>query len=241
MHRSQNGHQGIQPEHNKNIAQNRWFKSLSKELRADLLAHVTERILKPGEYMFRRGDHISATGCGFCVSVAGRLKASSVTAYGNEFILILLEPGNWFGELSLVLDRPHTHDVIAVEPCTVFSVQHNQLERLLLNRDLRDALLRLTAVRLHQAMVMWEDRCTLPPGVLVARRLYMEARGGLDELDTPNKRVLVSQEMLASMLGFTRQTLHKELRLLVEEKIIMRHYKTIEVLDFKRLAKLAQL
>jgi CRP/FNR family transcriptional regulator, cyclic AMP receptor protein len=241
MHRSQNGHQGIQPEHINNLAQNRWFRSLSDELRADLLIYVTERTLEPGEYLFRRGELISATGCGFCVSVAGRLKASSVTSDGNEFILILLEPGNWFGEHSLVLDRPHTHDVSAIEPCTVLSVQKHQLEQLLLNRDLRDALLRLTAVRLHQAMVMWEDRCTLTPGVLVAKRLFMEARGGLDELDTPNKRVLVSQEMLASMLGLTRQTLHKELRILTEEKIIMRHYKTIEVLDFKKIAKLAQL
>jgi CRP-like cAMP-binding protein len=53
-------------------------------------------------------------------------------------------------------------------------------------------------------------------------------------------RVPVSQESLAMMLGITRQTLSKELKLLVQQGAIRLGYRTIEVLSETQLQNLTQ-
>ena len=62
--------------------------------------------LRPGEMLFRQGD---APG-GFYGLLGGLLKISSLREDGREAILVVLEAGNWIGEISLMDGEPRTHD-----------------------------------------------------------------------------------------------------------------------------------
>jgi CRP/FNR family cyclic AMP-dependent transcriptional regulator len=66
----------------------------------------------------------------------------------------------------------------------------------------------------------------------------MLARGDAAMAPQMRARVPVSQEGLAMMLGITRQTLSKQLRLLADDGVIELGYGYIEVVSADRLRRL---
>lgn len=229
----------LDPEYLQKIQSNRWFSSLPATIQEALLSQVTVKKINKGDYLFHRGDQLSTTQFGFSVLAQGRLKVSGLRTNGREFVLTINESGHWFGEVPFLLGRRQTHDFIAMEKCTLLSIGHSQFSELLLMPDFSIALLRLMASRIHQFAILLENVCLLEPHELVAKRLYQVARGDTAELDSPLSKVSVSRDTLAAMLGMTRQTLQKELRVLTAANIIACHYGYIDVLDLKKLAALA--
>ncbi len=95
-------------------------------LPADLLARLGERMqrvqLKPGEPVVHEGDE----GERFYVVLAGLLRASQ-SARGERG---MLRPGDYFGEVSLLMDVPRTATVHAVTPATVASCDRPTFDEL---------------------------------------------------------------------------------------------------------------
>jgi CRP/FNR family cyclic AMP-dependent transcriptional regulator len=77
--------------------------------------------LAPGEMLFRQGDEVPPDGA-FYGLVSGGIKASSLREDGKEAILVVLEAGNWFGEISLIDQQPRTHDATAVRETEVLAL-----------------------------------------------------------------------------------------------------------------------
>jgi len=92
------------------LSVNPWF--------AALLQHAERKQLRPGEMMFLQSD---ARG-GFYGLLSGSLKISSLREDGREPIFVLLEVGNWFGEILLLDRQPRTHDVTALVSAEVLVV-----------------------------------------------------------------------------------------------------------------------
>ncbi len=221
------------------IHSNSWFSSLPAAIQEDMLSQVTVKKFSKGEYLFRRGDRISETQFGFCVLAQGRMQVSCLHSNGREFVVTIHESGHWFGEIPFLLDIKQTHDFIAVEKCVLLSISHSQFTELLLLPDFSLPFMRQMASRMVQFSILLENVCVLDSHELVAKRLYQAARGDTAELDAPLSKVSVSQDTLAAMVGMTRQTLQKELKVLTDAKIIACRYGYIDVLDFKKLAALA--
>ena len=55
-----------------------------------------------------------AAGGGFYGLAAGMIEISTLLHDGRGAILAVLEPGNWFDEISLIDGSPHTHDATAL-------------------------------------------------------------------------------------------------------------------------------
>ena len=89
---------------------NPWFAALPLADRRALLAACERQRLAPGEMLFRQGDAVPAGGGAFYGVVSGGIKASSLREDGKEAILVVLEAGNWFGEISLIDRQPRTHE-----------------------------------------------------------------------------------------------------------------------------------
>ena len=82
---------------------------------------------------------------------------------------------------------------------------------------------------------MMEDVTLRSTRARVVRRLLLLARGDAAMAKAVRPRVPVSQEALAMMLGISRQTLSKELKLLEELGAIHIGYRSIELLSEERL------
>ena len=220
------------------MSANPWFGALPLADRKAVLAACELQRLRPGEMLFRQGDRVPAGQGAFYGLVSGRIKASSLREDGKEAILVVLEAGNWFGEISLLDRQPRTHDATALADSELLALPGRAFERLMKRPAFAQALCRMLAARVRSLYGMVEDATLRSTRARVARRLLLLARGDATQAREPRPHVPVSQEALAMMLGVSRQTLSKELQGLVREGAIALGYGRIEIASAARLEQL---
>lgn len=211
---------------------NPWFGSLPPRDRRAVLAASDLVRLRPGEMLFRQGDDItSANGAsgGFYGLVRGAIKASTLREDGKEAILVVIEAGNWFGEISLIDGQPRTHDATALRDCDVLVLPRAAFDEHMKRHAFSQAICRMLAARVRSLYGMVEDATLRSTRARVARRLMLLARGDVTQAHDARLVVPVSQESLAMMLGITRQTLSKELKLLAARGAITLGYGWIAI------------
>ena len=113
------------------FAANPWFRSLPPHA-ADALLEATVPVhITAGAFLFRQGDPMDAGSPAFFGVASGALKLSVFNAEGDEAILTLVEPGNWFGGVSTLDQQPRGHCAIALEDSEVLAVSVAQFEALM--------------------------------------------------------------------------------------------------------------
>jgi CRP/FNR family cyclic AMP-dependent transcriptional regulator len=214
---------------------NPWFAALPLADRRALVAASERLRLAPGEMLFRQGDPLAAGGGAFYGVVSGGIKASSLREDGKEAILVVLEAGNWFGEISLIDHQPRTHDATAAGEAEVLALPRAAFDRLMKRPAFAMAVCRMLAARVRSLYGMVEDATLRSTRARVARRLLLLARGDATQARDARPVVPVSQEALAMMLGVSRQTLSKELQGLVQGGAVTLGYGRIEIASLQRL------
>ena len=220
------------------MSANPWFGGLPLRERRAVLAAGELLRLRPGEMLFRQGDRVPA-GTGFFYGLArGSLKISTLREDGKEAILAVLEQGNWFGEISLLDGLARTHDATALGAAVVLAVPRAAFDALMKRAAFSQAICRMLAARTRSLYGMVEDATLRSTRARVARRLLLLARGDATQSAQARPSVPVSQEALAMMLGITRQTLSKELKVLVGRGAVALGYGRIEIASPKLLEAL---
>lgn len=217
------------------LAANPWFAGLPPGERKALLAACERVQLAAGEMLFRQGDAVPPGQGAFYGVWSGGIKASSLREDGKEAILVVLEVGNWFGEISLIDGQPRTHDATAVGDTEVLALPRPAFDRMMQRPAFALAVCRLLAGRVRSLYGMVEDATLRSTRARVARRLLLLARGDATQARDARPVVPVSQEALAMMLGVSRQTLSKELQQLAREGAIELGYGRIVIASVERL------
>ncbi len=221
--------------HRAALESNPWFRGLPRAQREALLGASELVHLRRGAMLFRQGDPVQAVGDGFFGLVGGRIKASTLRQDGREAILAVLEPGNWFGEITLIDGQPRTHDATALTALDVLVVSPEAFVRLMADGAFARAMAQLVAGRVRALYGLAEDATLRGLKARVARRLLALARGDAMQSVQLRKRITLPQEALAMMLGVTRQTLSKELNALAAEGAIALGYGRIDILSVEAL------
>lgn len=217
---------------------NPWFAGLPLSERRAMLAACERVRLAAGEMLFRQGDEVRpGQGC-FYGLVSGAIKASSLRADGKEAILVVLEAGNWFGEISLIDGSPRTHDATAVADTELLALPAVAFDRMMHRPAFAAAVCRMLARRVRSLYGMVEDATLRSTRARVARRLLLLARGDATQAREPRPVVPVSQEALAMMLGVSRQTLSKELQGMAKAGAVVLGYARIEIASVGKLEAL---
>jgi CRP-like cAMP-binding protein len=158
---------------------------------------------------------------------------------GKEAILVVLEAGNWFGEISLIDQQPRTHDATAVGEAEVLALPRAAFDELMKRHHAFSlAICRMLAARTRSLYGMVEDATLRSTRARVARRLLLLAHGDATQAADTRPVVPVSQEALAMMLGITRQTLSKELKALADQGVVSMGYGRIDIESPALLEKL---
>jgi CRP/FNR family cyclic AMP-dependent transcriptional regulator len=223
------------------MGRNPWFAALPLADRRTVLAASERLRLAPGEMLFRQGDVVAAGTGAFYGVVGGGIKASSLREDGKEAILVVLEAGNWFGELSLIDQQPRTHDATAVGEAEVLAVPRAAFDRLMKRPAFALGVCRMMAARVRSLYGMVEDATLRSTRARVARRLLLLARGDATQAREPRLVVAVSQEALAMMLGVSRQTLSKELQGLAQAGAIALGYGKIAIASVALLQEMGDM
>lgn len=220
---------------------NPWYHACSAALQQQLRQAGRRVHLAAGQTLFARGAQAE----GLCFVLAGALRVGSLGRDGSERPLTYLEPGQWFGEISLLDDLPRTHDAVAEGPSSVWLLPQRELQDWLnANPACWRELARLACAKLRASFEVLEDIAHLPLEQRLAKRLALVARGfdsgGSTAAAPPAKsRLRLPQEQLALMLGVSRQTVNKALKSLAERGLLTLHYAEIELLDLAGLDALA--
>lgn len=214
-----------------------WFAHCPGELREALLRLARPLRLAPGEALFARGQAAE----GLCCVLRGALRVGAVQADGSETVLAFIEPGQWFGEISLIDGRPRTHDAVADGATELLLVPQAALLAWLQEHPAHwRPIAELACAKLRMLFGVLEDIAHLPLEGRLARRLWLLAHGYGARSGPPRQLLRLPQEQLALMLGVSRQSANKALRTLEARGLIALHYGGIELLDLPALAALGE-
>ncbi|MEJ8809995.1 Crp/Fnr family transcriptional regulator [Variovorax ureilyticus] len=228
----------ISAAHRSALEANPWFDSMSRTQREALLGAAELIHVRRGAMVFRQGDPVHVAGAGFYGLAAGTIKISTLRQDGREAILAVLEPGNWFGEISLIDGSPRTHDATALSALDLMVVPYEAFARQMQDAAFARAIAALLAARVRGLYGLMEDATLRGLRARVARRLMSLARGDVTQSPELRRSVSLPQEALAMMLGVTRQTLSKELNAMAQEGVIALGYGRIELLSIDALQRL---
>jgi CRP/FNR family cyclic AMP-dependent transcriptional regulator len=157
----------------------------------------------------------------------GEAKVTMIGDDGREFVLILLEEGDIFGELSLLTGEHRSANVVAVTECRLGLISKldflSLLER---SPQLSLSLLKTLAGRLRQSSLKLGEFALLDVTDRVKQTLL-----GLAELSKESSLPVVKKRpthvMLASMVGTSREMVTRALGLLEETGELKLEGKTV--------------
>jgi CRP-like cAMP-binding protein len=214
----------------------RWFRGLSDDFQERILRDADFTTVASGKRLFSRDDAPS----GLYAVLDGAVRITAGAQDGREVLLMLAEPPAWFGELSLIDRKPHSHDATACQDSSILHLRDDALGPILAvePRYWRD-LARLMACKFRVALMGMEVTAMMPPAVRLARLLCLMAEGYGDWFERSLRQLEVRQEQLASMLFVSRQTVSQMLREFEGRGLIRLAYGRVEILDMLALRRAA--
>ena len=217
------------------------FQSLSHHDSERLSASLKRRLLKKGEALFRKGDE----GTSLYIVKSGSVKIVLPSDMGDEVAPAILSKGDFFGEMALLDGLPRSADVVALEPSELLAL--NQKDFLAFLKDNEEAIQSIfsyLSMRLRKTDDLLEDAHFLNISTRFARRLvelsqkygHQKEEGGAIQIE-----LRLTQKDLASIVGATRESINKELRILREKGLVNTEGNSIKILNMERLEKRAHL
>ncbi len=203
------------------------LETLSAPLRSAIEDAEVRIRYQDGELVQARGDATA----GLSIVRAGTVRVGNVGADGVYLTMVILGPGQTFGEMTLFADLPRSFDVRAYGPVTIGYIDKTRFERLLGNHpELAKVMLRSLSTQLHAALEHLEDLRRLSLVVLVAKILstMIKTQKNVASLET-------TQATLANTIGVSRVSLAHALAELEGQGLLRRGYATIEIPDVASL------
>ncbi len=206
-----------------------WFGTLPVERRDRLLGHARIRSVDHGATVYTIGDQPN----GLWAVLSGQMRLRGQAASGQAFVALIVTPGTWFGEVSTIDGGPRPHDAVAFGATRAVQVPAAAIDRLaeampVFHRDFARLLCR------HQRMAL--DHIAGAVSVPLSTRLARILAGRSAAADGA---LQLRQEDVATMLGVSRQTLNRHLRVLAGRGIVRLGYARIDVIDAAALHALA--
>lgn len=218
------------------VLQTYLFQDLSPAEVEGLARAAAARNLARGDHALRIGDRADEV----WIIVAGRLKEYRVDPAGNEYVNELMGPGQVFGEPGIFSsERTRVVNVVALEPSTVLTISRDDLFKFLIAHP--PSLLRLLEGLASEA------RMPLPAVTMMAYSSLSERVIAkllqLSQWEDTSKNngtveLQLSQSLLASMVGATREKVNRALAPLVNDGLVRVEYRRMRLLDVEALRRL---
>lgn len=212
-----------------------FFANLMPDTMKSLQQSCSEVYLARGSILNHRGDKGLA-----CFGVlSGQLKAFAHEVSGKEMTLAVLNPGIWFGEISLIDNLPRTHSTIATENTVLLKIPKDAFD-LAIKQQPAIALdiSKHLCHRLRLAFTAVEESILLSLEQRLAKKLLYIESPQTSAITGPTY-TQISQQEIAYMLGVSRQSISKLLTAWAKENIITLSYNSFAIVDVQKLRTVA--
>jgi CRP/FNR family transcriptional regulator, cyclic AMP receptor protein len=216
------------------LARTELFGGIDEVTQRRIAGHVAERVVDRGQCVFVQDE----PGDRMYVLAEGVVKLFVSSRDGAMVELVRHRPPATFGEVALLDGGPRSASAEAVERSTLLVVTRAELVDLLRAEDqVAEALLRTLGTIVRRTTRQVSDLAFLDLQGRVARQLLVLAGDGNRAAAQTRQ---VTQAELASMVNGARQTVNQALRSLESHGYIRADGRRIEILDRRRLERLAE-
>ena len=207
--------------------------ALSQPEFEEVLAHARSRTLAPGERLFDQGDPCTH----FFFVLSGIVKLCRVAPSGEEKVMDLVRPGNFFAEAAMFMSGRYPINARALEVTRLVALDSRHFVGLVrANADLCLRLLSKMSQRMH-GLINEIDNLTLHSG---AQRVIGYLLEQLPEgAAPPSVRLMVPKHVIASRLGNQPETQSRVLAKLRAQQLIDERDDMIVLNDVEALRRLS--
>lgn len=214
------------------------FASLPYADQENLVSLVRRKAIRKGELLFRQGDE----GTALYIILEGRIKIS-VSRRTDTVTLAILGQGEFLGEMALLDDLPRSADAMALEDSQLYALNRKDfLSFLKNNENAVHAVLTALSLRLRKTDNLLAEMCFLNLSVrLVSRLVELAEPLAVNETTPQVCTIKISQQELGDILGVSRESINKELKILRSKGYVSTSRNSILIhdlrtfLDFKSL------
>ena len=209
------------------------FANLDAESLRELEQAVRHRNFRPGEIIFHRDD----PGQMLYIIKQGKVRIYITSPDGQEVTLVVLRPGDYFGELAILDGRPRSASAVALDAVETLALQRGDFIAAVNHRPrIAIQVMNALAVRLRHTDAMIEDLLFLDVHGRVAKKLLDLAElHGVRTTDGIRIEMKLTQTDLAALVGASRESVNKVIGYFVDKRFISSEKRKITIL---RLADL---
>lgn len=211
-----------------------FFASLTEEEHQGLAVLLRRKGIARGEILFREGDE----GTALYIILEGRVKIS-VSRRTDKVTLALLGPGEFLGEMALLDGLPRSADATAMEDSQLYILNRKDFLAFLSNNDhaVREILFSLS-MRLRKTDKLLAEMCFLSLSTRLTGKLIELAEQQSPPEPGVQEHVLrISQHELGDIMGVSRESINKELKILRDKNILSTSRSCIVIHDLAALKK----
>ena len=209
------------------------FASLEPADQEQLAALLRKRAVGRGAVLFRQGDE----GTALYIILRGRIRIGIRTRLEDEITLAILSDGEFLGEMALLDGMPRSADATALDETQLYVLNRNDfLSFLAKNARAVQTVLHALSMRLRNTDDLLAEICFFSLSSRLARRLT-EMAAAAKPAQTGTQSVRLTQKELASMLGTTRESVNKELKVLRDRGILSTSRNLITIHDPESLRR----
>lgn len=206
------------------------FSNLKDEEIAELSAVAIERAFQPGEFVFWEGDSPDW----FYTVAEGRVKVLKHSSLGKEFVIAFFGPGEMFGEVAVLENKPYPASAEVVAETKVLGVRREDFLSFLAHHP--EVALRIINVlggRLRDAQSRLRDIAGERVEQRLARTLLMLA-------SKLGPTLPFTRQEIADMAGITTETAIRVMSRLKDGDIIRSVRGKTIIIDETRLKLLSE-
>lgn len=196
------------------------FENLTEPQLRQVIALITRRVIKKGDYVFRESDLLDNL---FIIN-SGSLKISSINSEGKEQMLYYLTEGEFIGDLALLKSTPASFSAQAITDTHLCCIHNNDFQALMLSHQ---DILRQTLAYAHDRIASLEKLVqTVSTNEADTRLTYLmkqlaEKHGVITKEGLVITLELTREEM-ANFMGVSRETVSRKLNHLIKSGLITR-------------------
>ena len=212
-----------------------FFHQLEPTALDQLCRYANPRKLKRGATIFSKGD----PGKSLFAIVSGTVKISISSVEGRSAILNLIGTGEIFGEIALLDGFARTTDATANTDCELFVIDRRDFIPFVESQPaLAMKFIQLLCGRLRWTSEQIEQIILQNlPGRLANALLRLADKHHLATLE---RSITITQQELSEMVGMTRESINKQLRVWATSNWIRLEHGVIVILDSSPLKALAE-
>jgi CRP/FNR family transcriptional regulator, cyclic AMP receptor protein len=212
-----------------------FFCDLDPEALDQLCRYAKHTTLKRGATIFSKGD----PGNSLFAVISGTVKMSVSSADGRSAIFNLIGAGEIFGEIALLDGLGRSADVTANTNCEVFVIDRREFIPFVRSQPtLAMKFIELLCTRLRWTSDQVEQIILQNlPGRLASALIRLTEK---HKLAPGGRTIAVTQQEISEMVGMTRESINKQLRVWASRKWVRLEHGAIVVLSAEPLQALAE-